>query len=421
MKSHWIADQNSVRLTMPIAKIDKENRRVSGFATLDNIDQADEVVTAEASKEAFKRFKGNIREMHEPIAAGRLVDFREDSFFDKKTNQFYSGIYVTVYVSKGAQPTWEKVLDGTLSGFSIGGSIIDQETQFVKDAGEDGRGKTVRFIKAYELGELSLVDAPCNQYANIFAITKRQGVAFMKGMATDIHLVNVFWCGTDEIAKNSTEETENCNACGSEMELIGWVEKSSDLTQAVADTVTKFLRHKGEDAEPVKASGEGGVEMANEELEKSVITSGDVGGDEGADKAAEVEEVETENVETDEAAEVEEAPAEADFEKLFDDLKDSVNDSLVKSKEAVEKTVADFEKRVSEVTKTFDEKASEFEKKMEELSKNLDGIRSGSDSVEKRLNALEKATAIKKSGEVETEPEKKLQKRLWSGTFLNDD
>src|SRR5690349_22805924 len=152
-KSHWEADANRVSLAMPISKIDKENRLVSGFATLDNVDTSKDVVTAEASKGAFERFRGNIREMHQPIAAGRLVDFKEEEFFHD--GEFYRGIYATAYISKGAQDTWEKVLDGTLSGFSIGGNIVEQETKFVKDAGPNG--ETIRYIEKYDLIELSLV------------------------------------------------------------------------------------------------------------------------------------------------------------------------------------------------------------------------------------------------------------------------
>ena len=159
-KSNWVTTDHRVSLGVPFAKIDEERRLVSGYATLDNIDDQYDVVLAEASARAFARARGNIREMHQPIAAGRLVDFKEDEVIDPDTGQVYKGIYVTAYVSKGAQDTWEKVLDGTLTGFSIGGSITESETQWVKDANAN-----VRFVKDYSLDELSLVDNPANQKA----------------------------------------------------------------------------------------------------------------------------------------------------------------------------------------------------------------------------------------------------------------
>ena len=120
-KAHWNTEGDNVRLSMPFSKVDKERRIVSGFATLDNVDRQNDIVTPEASMNAFKKFKGNIREMHQPVAVGKMVSFKEDKYFDPETKKMYNGVYVSAYISKGAQDTWEKVLDGTLSGFSIGG------------------------------------------------------------------------------------------------------------------------------------------------------------------------------------------------------------------------------------------------------------------------------------------------------------
>ena len=126
IKAHWDTEGDSVRLSMPFAKVDKDRRMVSGFATLDNVDKQNDIVTTEASIDAFKKFRGNLREMHQPSAVGKVVSFKEDRYFDPQVKKFYSGVYVSAYVSKGAQDTWEKVLDGTLTGFSIGGNITNR-------------------------------------------------------------------------------------------------------------------------------------------------------------------------------------------------------------------------------------------------------------------------------------------------------
>lgn len=425
VKSHWVADGREVHLSVPIAKVDKENRLVSGFATLDNIDTSDDVVTAEASKAAFDNFRGNIREMHQPIAAGRIVDFREDEFF--YNGEFYRGIFVTAYVSKGAQDTWEKVLDGTLQGFSIGGNITDQETKFVKDAGENG--KTIRFIKGYDLIELSLVDNPANQLANIFSIVKSNEGTFMKGMIAETTVVNVFWCNKDEIAKNSTDEAEVCLSCGSAMEQIGWFEQGEDNVVKTAAAVADFLRQKEDNsAEQNDTHGEGGVDMADEEKNESedVVTSDDVNAEteeetdanaeveaEGAQAPEDSEEAEAAMEESTEAAQ-EEAPSEPNFEKMFDDLKVSVTDSIAK-------TVKTVEAKVEEATKAFDEKASEFEKGLDELRDEVRAVKESREDVAKRLDALEKSSAVKKSGEVETEPvEKSSRGSFWGSTFFDE-
>jgi hypothetical protein len=157
---------DKVVYNVPIAKVDVEKRIVSGFATLDNVDKQKDIVTTEASLKAFKSFRGNIRELHDKIAAGRLLSFATEKYYDKVADKMYDGIFVRAYISKGAPNTWEKVLDGTLSGFSIGGEILDSENIV------DENGDMIRVIKEYELAELSLVDNPANPLANVVSIEK---------------------------------------------------------------------------------------------------------------------------------------------------------------------------------------------------------------------------------------------------------
>ena len=126
-KAQFESDDNSLRFTMPIAKVDQERRVVSGFATLDNIDRQGDKLLSEASRTAFENFRGNVRLMHQPIPAGKVISFRENSFYDPKTSKTYSGVFVDAYISKGAENVWQMVLDGTLTGFSIGGRIVESE------------------------------------------------------------------------------------------------------------------------------------------------------------------------------------------------------------------------------------------------------------------------------------------------------
>ena len=72
-KASLVANGQQVTLTMPISKVDKEKRIVSGFATLDNVDRQGDRVTSEASRKAFENFRGNVRLMHQPIPAGKVV------------------------------------------------------------------------------------------------------------------------------------------------------------------------------------------------------------------------------------------------------------------------------------------------------------------------------------------------------------
>lgn len=235
-KSYWHSDGDRISLSVPFFKVDEERRIVSGFATLDNIDRHRDIVDTDASIKAFETFRGNLREMHQPIAVGKVTNFREESFYDKETGQTYRGVFVDTYVSKGAQDTWEKVLDGTLSGFSIGGNItkVDQVQK-----GDD----MIRVIKEYELVELSLVDSPANQLANVFAIQKSDGVNSVTGIAVDLKMDNIFWCETDQIAVAKESDSSTCLVCDAQMTNIGWVE-SNDVAknEEIGKAVDRYIR-----------------------------------------------------------------------------------------------------------------------------------------------------------------------------------
>jgi hypothetical protein len=153
-------------LSFPIDMIKKEERIIVGIATADNIDKAGDIVEFDASVEAFKNWQGNIREMHAPIAVGKAIKY-EPIKITGSDGQQYNAMRVEAYISKGAQDTWEKILDGTLRAFSIGGKILEKYV----DTEKIYMGKPVKRIKKYMLGELSVVDNPANP-ASVIDIVK---------------------------------------------------------------------------------------------------------------------------------------------------------------------------------------------------------------------------------------------------------
>ncbi len=256
-KAHWSTKDGSIRLSMPINKVDQERRIVSGFATLDNLDKQGDVVPADASIRAFETFRGNIREMHQPKAVGKIVSFKEDKYFDAKTQKFYNGVYVSAYVSKGAQDTWEKVLDGTLTGFSIGGVVKDSE-----DVYDENLGKAYQIIKEYELSELSLVDNPANQFANVLSIEKGE----MTGFLAKAQVENVFWCRKDDIVRMSQDSATSCPQCDKAMSNIGFVEsndveKASMVKGILAEVKFEEIQRGISEGTYVKSNGEYGKVM----------------------------------------------------------------------------------------------------------------------------------------------------------------
>ena len=432
-KSNLTVDGNSVYMSMPFAKVDEAKRLVSGYATLDNIDTQGDVVLAEASAKAFARARGNIREMHQPIAVGRMVDFREDEFFatdpDTGEGKFYRGIFVTARVSEGAEDTWKKVLDGTLTGFSIGGEINDATNEFVKEA-----GRTVRFIKDYDLVELSLVDNPANQLANIHSIQKSVlsinksagGTVTMGGMAVETQIENVFICKADGTVVVKATESETCPVCETRMENAGWFEAGGDRAEKVNSIVAKFLNPVDKEAAPI--SDEGGVDMSVAKSKNDGSNPEEVKVEEVATEASEVDETaevdETEGAEGEEAEVTDEVETpeevqddQSEISKKIDELHTAVKTSLEESKTETLEKVAELEKKVDEATQTFIEKASELESKMGEFGNKLETSKNRLAEMESRLEKMNASEAFKKSAELEDTAEETVQKSTWNGAF----
>jgi hypothetical protein len=167
-------DDDTFVIGVPLMKVDTEKRIVEGFATLNNVDKAGDLVESDASQEAFSEWIGNIREMHEKKAVGKAIDFYPETYTDPETGNTYEGMWVKAKISKGAEDTWQKVVDGTLAGFSIGGATLAKQKDFVKSS--DGNSRQVWRITKYRLTELSLVDNPCNGMARISLVKSVDGI-----------------------------------------------------------------------------------------------------------------------------------------------------------------------------------------------------------------------------------------------------
>lgn len=416
-KAHWESEGNSLRLSMPIAKIDIERRIVSGFATLDNIDRQGDIVPSEASVKAFEEFRGNIREMHDDKkAVGKLVSFKEDSFYDQETGKFYKGVFVSTYVSKGAQDTWEKVLDGTLTGFSIGGSVKDYEDTF-----DENTNKSIRIIKDYDLFELSLVDNPANQYANVISIEKGHAGGYLSKALIE----NVFWCKGDDIVQLSSGSTSDCPRCDKGMNNIGFVETNDAQKAEVVKSILSTIKN---DAKEVSKMENENTEAAPVEEVAEIVT-------ETIEKAVEVE-MEKSETETEKAVEAEIMTEEEDSADEEDDMEEkSMNeDEEMKDKSSAGGKGYDDELKptkalVDEIHTTFTMLADTIKalnEKVDELNKTVTGVRQDVDTVKnefgKRVDAVEKDTAFRKSGdlgEIVQEPIfEKAQRSLWGGRFL---
>jgi len=422
-KAHWESEGDNVRLSMPFSKVDQERRIVSGFATLDNIDKQSDVVTTDASLKAFAKFRGNIREMHQPMAVGKMVNFKEDKYFDPETKKFYNGVFVSAYVSKGAQDTWEKVLDGTLSGFSIGGKMNKWD-----DGYDEKMDSAIRIIKDYDLVELSLVDNPANQFANVISIEKNQdGDIVLKGEVADIEIENVFWDKESGLVMVSGNESEISPTNGIPMQNIGFVEKSdSDKVDMI-----KFLVNSAKGINNTEINKEDNMTDETTNVEEVEVAP---------EADATIEEVVEETAEVVEAAEVVDAVEAVDAEKAIsveveeeDDEKESESEeenmAAKKSEEVVAKAVAEMSDTLTSafsdmatMVKSLSDEVAALKKSLGYVNEVLGDAEKDFDNLGKRIDAVEADTAFRKSGdlgEIVQEPAM-VEKSVWGGRFLTN-
>ena len=428
LKAQWNTEGENVRLSMPFSKVDKERRVVSGFASLDNLDRQMDIVTTEASMKAFENFRGNIREMHQPLAVGKMVSFKQDKYFDSESKKFYNGVFVSAYVSKGAQSTWEKVLDGTLTGFSIGGRMNKWD-----DAFDEKLDSQIRIIKDYDLVELSLVDSPANEFANIMSVEKVDGVAIIKGDNTTLE--NVFWDSETGIVMVSENEKEISPTTGNEMKNIGFVEK----TDNEKINMIKFLVDSAKGINTSKITKEVSPMTETTEVVAEIVEKSDI--------AVENVEVapEADAVVDAPAAEVvaEDAPAaeavvdaeKADTVEAVAEVTEEVATEVSKADDVIVEAVTEVKNTLTSAFSDLLATVKSLQTEVADLNKQVADTKSQIVNTQnalvetngavnefgKRMESVESDTAFRKSGDlgevVQLQPVM-VEKSLWGGRFL---
>jgi len=146
---------------IPITKVDAERREVWGVAAEEAPDKSDEVMDYGWSKPNFEKWSqaiqaasggkslGNVRAMHQPIAAGKIIDMQ----LDDVTKTILIGTKIV------DDNEWRKVQEGVYTGFSVGGKYGEKRQR-------DGR--LLRYEAVPE--EISIVDNPCMHGATFMMV-----------------------------------------------------------------------------------------------------------------------------------------------------------------------------------------------------------------------------------------------------------
>lgn len=431
-------DDGTFVIGAPLMKVDVKNRTIEGFATLNNIDESADIVEADASVAAFNEWFGNIREMHQKIAVGKAIDWRPDTFTDPDTGEDFEGVWVRAKISKGAEDTWQKVLDGTLSGFSIGGATQEKVRDLVKIAG--GGTRQVWRITKYKLTELSLVDSPCNRLATISLIKSVDGSPQVEDTIADGDIEKAYNGETgefvslegaykgvvtaleslrDEAIRNNADSVVSrasdtlCNFRSSQKYEAMEAEYQSQVTKS--DELITKENAVSEKTETLHENGESDTSISDAltEDDKSVFRKfiDFVNGNKSNDGNATAEET----------AELNKSKEGETPEMNEEEIAKAIDDKLVESNGELEKSIdgkfeqvgTSLEKIVAALEKVA--KADEVEEIKKDLASQIEGLVT-------RLEVVENSGAVKKSGEDAGEGAgekiEKTDEGLWSGSIL---
>lgn len=385
---------------------DETERTIVGFATLDNLDQTNDLVLAKASEDAFRTFRGNIRAQHNVNdAVGRLIAFEPAEYFDANTNQTYKGIRVAVRVSRGAEDTWQKCMDGTYSGFSIGGAVLESENVYSPEL-----KRNVKVITKYRLTELSLVDNPANELANFETVYKMfDAEDLQKGFTEE----NLFWCPVHKVGSRHSGEKFTCSVCGENMARIGSINENEDI----AEKLTKVLSELEIDMEGVitkMADEDKKVEVdetdAVEETTADEATP-EVKAEDAADTAADAE------TEAEETAETE---AE-DTDVVVPDVAELINNISAQLKLVEETLISKY----NDLTTTVEEKLQKIVDLDDKLTEKIAKLQSDAEATTDRVEKIAGATAMRQSEDdvnedkLEKSADTDKEEDIWGGLFSN--
>jgi chromosome segregation ATPase len=280
--------------------------------------------------------------------------------------------------------------------------------------------------------ELSLVDNPANQFANIFSIEKVDGVDVMKGEAVDTVLENVFYDQESGLVMVSENDSETSPLTGNTMQNIGFVEKmDNEKTEMI-----KFLvdSAKGIDLSKMNKEVSPMTEDTTVAADEVVVEKSDEVAPEAdttVEKSEETTEAAAEEaaVEATEAVEAsEEVVEKADTVSAESATEDAPANEVSKSEEVVTAAIAEIRDGITtafsdltSVVKSLNDEIADLKKSLSLVNAKLDDAESDFNNIGKRIDAVEADTAFRKSGdlgEIVQEQPNKVEKSLWGGRFL---
>lgn len=137
--------------------IDEDKRIIEGFATTEDVDREDQVVSLKAVEKALVLYQKNptVRADHKAPPIGTTLKAQA------MQKNGHKGLFVQVQIGKNTRAcdeAWALIKQGLYKAFSIGGIVKAIKSVYSKAA-----GKTIQQINEIMISEISITDAPANQ------------------------------------------------------------------------------------------------------------------------------------------------------------------------------------------------------------------------------------------------------------------
>jgi HK97 family phage prohead protease len=203
-------------------KLEQDNKwlgTLTGFASTNDLDRHGDIIVSDVLKDGAKSLSENttvfFNHEHREKPIGKILgsEFRQNGDF--------SGIHVSVGISKTAGEIWTLIEEEVLNKFSIGMRILDYE---FKETDED----VLFYITDAEIVELSVVGLPANPNASIDGFGKMLTKAFEPIKQKRLDEMN------DEQKKEFEEKLAQVNS-----NLEEHQKKTSDMFSRIEELLTE--------------------------------------------------------------------------------------------------------------------------------------------------------------------------------------
>lgn len=229
-----------LNLFFRMTKVDEAQRLVYGIATAEVVDKSGEICDYESTVPFYKKWSaemekasggkslGNVREMHSNIAAGVV---KQINFDDEKKQ-------IEICTKCVDDSTWNKIMEGVLTGFSQGG-------EYIKRWKDEIDATLMRYTA--DPSEISYVDNPCLGPAT-FQYIKADGTSEMRKLNSVEEkpdpkeigkVLKQVWAATDGKTFDAKAEAVKYQAGIDAAAVDPVAKKALDAAQAINDMLDK--------------------------------------------------------------------------------------------------------------------------------------------------------------------------------------